>query len=93
MATEDLSLKRRIAGRHGAHIAIVRYGADAIAARARAGLVRRWLAEAAAIDPDGQLTEAEICALADELRAAHFRQLQVASVRARCRNRQLLGAR
>ena len=73
----------RLKGRVGGLATIVRYGSDAIAARARAGLRARFEREA---DPNGDLPIAERQRRADLVQRAYYARLALQSAQARRRN-------
>ena len=72
--------KQRLGGRAGGLTTVARYGADAIAARARTGLWRRFEHE---VDPDGMLDPVERRARALRARKAHMIRLAIKSANAR----------
>jgi hypothetical protein len=70
---------RRLIASAGGHSTIARFGADAIAERARSGLWQRYLDR---VDPDGVLSEKERTERAGHLRAADMKLMTAKRVQA-----------
>jgi hypothetical protein len=70
---------RRLIASAGGHSTIARFGADAIAERARSGLWQRYLDR---VDPDRQLPEPERVERAEHLRRADMKLMTAKRVQA-----------